>query len=74
MKIIENELLVRFNEDKTQLEIYQLTDDASVKVIMTAYPCDDMLSKGISEMGKIIGEDILLMLPSTRRLLLQDDT
>lgn len=66
MKILENELLIKFDAERQEIITCRLIKDSSETVLNTAYPISKMTMKGIHEAGRIIGEDILLSLKATR--------
>jgi hypothetical protein len=66
VKILENELLIKYDADRRMVEIFRLVDSSENKTIITSYPLDEFKAKGLHDMGRIIGEDILLLLTGTR--------
>jgi len=66
MKILENELLIKYDEVKRELITYRLIEGSDEKMVVTSYPLEELKSKNIGESGRIIGEDILLLLTGTR--------
>jgi|GEM_PF-5383173 ferritin-like protein len=73
MKILENELLIKYDVDRQEIITYRLIKDSSEMVLNTVYPISKMTIKGIHEAGRIIGEDILVALKATREEFLGKD-
>jgi hypothetical protein len=73
MKILENELLIKFDTDRQQIITYRLIKDSSEKILNTVYPISEMIVKGLPEAGRIIGEDILISLQATREEFVDKD-
>ena len=73
MKILENELLIKYDADRQEIITYRLIKDSPETVLNTVYPISKMRIKGIHEAGRIIGEDILVALKATREEFLGKD-
>lgn len=71
MKIAENELIVQFDEENGRIVTYRPVEGSAERVLHTVYPLSEIQSKGISESGRIIGEDILISLRGTREILME---
>jgi len=70
MKILENELLIKYDAEREEIITYRLTDNPSEIILHTAYPLSSMAAKGFHEAGRIIGEDILISFQATREKLI----
>jgi hypothetical protein len=66
MKILDDDLRVRFDPDKQEIRLYRTIEGGGDEVLHTAYPLASLKGKGFSEAGRLVGEDILLALRSTR--------
>jgi hypothetical protein len=73
MKILENEILVEFDEGRQEIITYRLTAGSDEKVLHTVYSLSNIQSKGFGESARLIGEDILISLKGTREKLIDGE-
>jgi hypothetical protein len=73
MKILENEILVQFDEEHQQIVTYRAIEGSPEKVLHTIYLLSEIQSKGIGESERLIGEDILISLKGTREKFFKEE-
>ena len=54
-KIIENELIVQFDEELRQIVTYRPFEGSAERILHTVYVLSEMQRKGIKESGRIRG-------------------